>query len=429
MANTVVVVGTQWGDEGKGKITDFLGEQAHAIVRYQGGDNAGHTIKANNQTFALRLIPSGILHEKSISVIGNGVVINPKSLAQEIQYLKDKGVQKFNLRISNRAHLIMPYHILLDQLQEESKGDEKIGTTNRGIGPAYMDKASRVGIRVADLLEYDVFEKALKRNVEEKNEIFEKVYHHEGLNYKDFLDEFYEYGQQIKDLVCDTSLVLNDLIDDNKNVLFEGAQGIMLDLDQGTYPFVTSSNPAGGVTVGAGVGATKIDAVVGVAKAYTSRVGDGPFTTELHGSIAEQIREEGHEYGTVTSRPRRVGWLDLVILKHSIRAAGITSLSLNLLDVLTGHDTLKVCVAYELDGKRINYYPAGIKELNRCKPIYVELPGWKEDISQITTYKELPKNAQNYLNFISDETKVPISVFSVGPNRTQTIVLNDVWED
>ena len=316
--SSVVVVGSQWGDEGKGKITDFLSQNAEVIARYQGGDNAGHTIAFDGKTYKLRLIPSGIFYSDKISVIGNGVVLNPKSLVTELKYLHDNGVSTDNLRISNRAHVILPYHIVLDGLQEAAKKDNKIGTTNKGIGPAYMDKAARVGIRVADLLEKDTFEEKLRTNLEEKNRLFEKMYGHEPLKFEDIFEEYYEYGQVLKDYVTDTSVILNDALDSGKRVLFEGAQGVMLDIDQGTYPFVTSSNPvAGGVTIGSGVGPAKIDKVVGACKAYTSRVGDGPFPTELHDEIGDHIREVGHEYGTVTKRPRRIGWFDSVVMRHS----------------------------------------------------------------------------------------------------------------
>ena len=334
---SVVVVGTQWGDEGKGKITDFLSENAEVVARYQGGDNAGHTIKFDGKTYKLHLIPSGIFAKDKISVIGNGVVINPKSIVKELNYLRSENVSTDNLRISSRAHVILPYHIKLDKLQEASKGANKIGTTNKGIGPAYMDKAARVGIRIADLLDKEIFEERLRINLEEKNNVISKLYGAESLKFEDIFEEYYEYGQMIKQYVTDTSVILNDALDQGKRVLFEGAQGVMLDIDQGTYPFVTSSNPvAGGVTIGSGVGPAKIDTVIGVCKAYTSRVGDGPFPTELNNEIGDQIREVGREYGTTTGRPRRIGWFDSVVMRHSRRVSGITSLSLNSIDVLTG---------------------------------------------------------------------------------------------
>lgn len=426
--SSVVVVGSQWGDEGKGKITDFLSQNAEVIARYQGGDNAGHTIAFDGKTYKLRLIPSGIFYSDKISVIGNGVVLNPKSLVTELKYLQDNGVSTDNLRISNRAHVILPYHIVLDGLQEAAKKDNKIGTTNKGIGPAYMDKAARVGIRVADLLEKDTFEEKLRTNLEEKNRLFEKMYGHEPLKFEDIFEEYYEYGQVLKDYVTDTSVILNDALDSGKRVLFEGAQGVMLDIDQGTYPFVTSSNPvAGGVTIGSGVGPAKIDKVVGACKAYTSRVGDGPFPTELHDEIGDHIREVGHEYGTVTKRPRRIGWFDSVVMRHSKRVSGLTNLCLNCVDVLTGLDEIKICTAYELNGEKIYHYPASLKELSACKPVYETLPGWKEDITNCKTLKDLPENARNYIHRIQDLVGVKVSTFSVGPDREQTNVLDNVW--
>ena len=426
--SSVVVVGSQWGDEGKGKITDFLSQNAEVIARYQGGDNAGHTIAFDGKTYKLRLIPSGIFYSDKISVIGNGVVLNPKSLVTELKYLHDNGVSTDNLRISNRAHVILLYHIVLDGLQEAAKKDNKIGTTNKGIGPAYMDKAARVGIRVADLLEKDTFEEKLRTNLEEKNRLFEKMYGHEPLKFEDIFEEYYEYGQVLKDYVTDTSVILNDALDSGKRVLFEGAQGVMLDIDQGTYPFVTSSNPvAGGVTIGSGVGPAKIDKVVGACKAYTSRVGDGPFPTELHDEIGDHIREVGHEYGTVTKRPRRIGWFDSVVMRHSKRVSGLTNLCLNCVDVLTGLDEIKICTAYELNGEKIYHYPASLKELSACKPVYETLPGWKEDITNCKTLEDLPENARNYIHRIQDLVGVKVSTFSVGPDRKQTNVLDNVW--
>ena len=424
---SVVVVGTQWGDEGKGKITDFLSEEANVIARYQGGDNAGHTIKSDGKTYKLRLIPSGILYADKLSVIGNGVVVNPKSVVEELARLKAQGVDGENLRISNRAHVILPYHIELDRLQEASKGDQKIGTTNRGIGPAYMDKASRVGIRIADLLDKEIFAERLKFNLEEKNRQFVKLYDAKPLDFDTIFEEYYNYGQQIKKYVTDASVVLNDAIDQDQNVLFEGAQGVMLDIDQGTYPFVTSSNPAGGVTIGSGVGASKINRVVGVAKAYTSRVGDGPFPTEQFNAEGDYIRDAGHEYGTVTKRPRRIGWFDAVVLRHAKRVAGITNLCLNCIDVLTGLKTVKICKAYERNGEVIYHYPASLKELAQCKPVYEEMPGWDEDITGAKTLEDLPENARNYVKRLEELVGVPLATFSVGPDREQTNILYNVW--
>ncbi|MDX5484336.1 adenylosuccinate synthase [Bacillus pumilus] len=426
--SSVVVVGTQWGDEGKGKITDFLSENAEVIARYQGGNNAGHTIKFDGVTYKLHLIPSGIFYKEKTCVIGNGMVVDPKALVTELAYLHERNVSTDNLRISNRAHVILPYHLKLDEVEEERKGANKIGTTKKGIGPAYMDKAARIGIRVADLLDREVFEEKLARNLEEKNRLLEKMYDAEGFKIEDILDEYYEYGQQVKKYVVDTSVVLNDVLDEGRRVLFEGAQGVMLDIDQGTYPFVTSSNPvAGGVTIGSGVGPTKIQHVVGVSKAYTTRVGDGPFPTELHDEIGDQIREVGREYGTTTGRPRRVGWFDSVVVRHARRVSGITDLSLNSIDVLTGIEKLKICVAYKLNGEITEEFPASLKELAKCEPVYEEMPGWTEDITGVKNLSELPENARHYLERISQLTGIPLSIFSVGPDRSQTNVVRSVY--
>ena len=428
--SSVVVVGTQWGDEGKGKITDFLSEKAEYVARYQGGDNAGHTIQFGGETYKLHLIPSGIFSPEKLCIIGNGVVVNPKSLVTELAYLHERNITTDNLRISDRAHVILPYHIELDRLQEEAKGDKKIGTTIKGIGPAYMDKAARVGIRIADLLDREVFEERLRINLEDKNRQFTKLYDANPMNFEDIFEEYYEYGQQIKQYVCDTSVLLNDALDNGKRVLFEGAQGVMLDIDQGTYPFVTSSNPlAGGVTIGSGVGPSKVTKVVGVCKAYTSRVGDGPFPTELFDEIGSRIREVGREYGTTTGRPRRVGWFDSVVMRHSKRVSGITNLCLNSIDVLTGLETVKICVAYrKSNGEEISHYPASLVELGQCEPVYEELPGWTEDITGCRKLEELPIEAQNYVRRVSELVGVKISTFSVGPDRNQTNILEDVWE-
>ncbi|MGO4937997.1 adenylosuccinate synthase [Fundicoccus sp. Sow4_H7] len=426
---SVVVVGTQWGDEGKGKITDFLSENAEVIARYQGGDNAGHTIAFDNKTYKLHLIPSGIFASDKISVIGNGVVINPKSLVKELNYLKEEGISTENLRISDRAHVILPYHIELDRLQEEAKGDNKIGTTIKGIGPAYMDKAARIGIRIADLLDEQIFAERLEQNIRDKNELIIKVYQGEALDFDSIFEEYYAYGQEIAKYVTDTSVILNDALDQGKRVLFEGAQGVMLDIDQGTYPYVTSSNPvAGGVTIGSGVGPSKINKVVGVCKAYTSRVGDGPFPTELFDETGHQIREVGREYGTTTGRPRRVGWFDSVVMRHSKRVSGITNLSLNSIDVLSNLDTIKICTAYQLpNGELIEHYPASLKVLASCTPVYEELPGWDEDITSAKRFEDLPLNAQNYVRRIQELVGVGISTLSVGPDRSQTMILDSIW--
>lgn len=426
--STVVVVGTQWGDEGKGKITDFLAEKAEVVARYQGGNNAGHTIVFGGTKYKLHLIPSGIFYKEKICVIGNGMVVNPKALVEELDYLHSNGVSTDNLRISDRAHVIMPYHMKLDAAEEAQKGENKIGTTLKGIGPAYMDKSARIGIRIADLMDKDVFEEKLRRNLEEKNRLFEKYYETEGFTVKEILEEYMQYVERIRPYVMDTSVVLNDAIDAGKRVLFEGAQGVMLDIDQGTYPFVTSSNPvAGGVCIGSGVGPTKIHHVVGVAKAYTSRVGDGPFPTELHDEVGNQIREVGREYGTTTGRPRRVGWFDSVVVRHARRVSGITALSLNSLDVLSGLKTVKICAAYRYKGEIIEHYPANLNVLAECEPVYEELPGWDEDITGVRSLDELPANARHYVERITQLTGIPLSTFSVGPGREQTNIVRSVY--
>lgn len=426
--SSVVVVGTQWGDEGKGKITDYLSEHAEVIARYQGGNNAGHTIVFGGKTYKLHLIPSGIFYDDKICVIGNGMVIDPEALVEELHYLHKQGVSTENLRISNRAHLILPYHHKLDELEEEHKGDGKIGTTKKGIGPAYMDKAARIGIRVADLLEPEEFTAKLKRNLKEKNRLLEKMYDSPGFDAETIGEAYLAYGKEISRYVCDTSVVLNEALDAGRRVLFEGAQGVMLDIDQGTYPFVTSSNPvAGGVSIGSGVGPTKINHVVGVAKAYTTRVGDGPFPSELLGETGEMIRETGREYGTTTGRARRVGWFDSVVVRHARRVSGITDLSLNSLDVLSGHAIVKICVAYKYQGEVIEEFPASLNVLSKCEPVYEEMPGWKETITTAHSLDDLPENARHYLERITELTGISLSMFSVGPDRKQTHLLRGVY--
>ena len=425
----IAVVGSQWGDEGKGKITDFLSKDAAMAVRSNGGNNAGHTIEIGDKTFKMRLIPSGIFAAKKGAVIGNGVVINPEVMFGELDNLEKEGIDISGFKIFNRGQVIMAYHILQDTYQEEAKGDKKIGTTKNGIGPCYMDKASRIGIRVCDLLERDTFEEKLRTNLAEKNALFTKVYNKPALKFEDIFEKYLEYGQKMKKYVTDTSVVVNDALDKNEKVLFEGAQGVMLDIDEGTYPYVTSSNTiSGGIASGIGMGANRLNTVIGVCKAYTTRVGEGPFPTELLDEVGDRIRETAHEYGTVTGRPRRVGWFDSVALRHAKRVAGINALSLNLLDVFSGFDKIKIATAYELDGKKIDYYPASLKELYRCKPVYEELPAWDEDITNVKTWEDLPENAKKFLNRVSELVGVPLVTVSVGPDREQTIVLKNPWE-
>ncbi|AIG28900.1 adenylosuccinate synthase [Brevibacillus sp. 7WMA2] len=426
--STVVVVGTQWGDEGKGKITDYLAETAEVVARYQGGNNAGHTIIFDGNKYKLHLIPSGIFYKDKICVIGNGMVIDPKALVAELEYLHGHGFTTNNLKISDRAHVILPYHIKLDGVEEESRGQNKIGTTRKGIGPAYMDKAARIGIRIADLMDKEEFKEKLARNLVEKNRVLEKLYNEEGFKLEDIYEEYLKYAEIIRPYVTDTSVVLNDVIDNGNRVLFEGAQGVLLDIDQGTYPYVTSSNPiAGGVTIGSGVGPSKIHQVIGVAKAYTTRVGDGPFPTELHDATGDHIREVGFEFGTTTGRPRRIGWFDTVVVRHARRVSGITGLAITKLDTLSGIDKLRICTAYKYKGEILNEFPASLKVLAECEPVYEELEGWSEDITGIRDLNDLPATARHYIERITQLTGVPMSIFSVGPDREQTNVVRGIY--
>lgn len=420
---TLVIIGTQWGDEGKGKITDYLAEKADVVVRYQGGNNAGHTVEKGGVQYKLHLIPSGILYPDKICIIGNGVVIDPASLIDEIENLEKQGVSIENLKISDRAHIVFPYHIKQDELEEISKGKNDLGTTKRGIGPCYMDKSERIGIRVCDLLNSKVFEEKLRRNVERKNKLFKELYGTNGFDFEEIYKKYSGYAQKIKPFVTDTTVLLYDLIKSGKQVLFEGAQGTLLDLDLGTYPYVTASHPiAGGVTVGAGIGPTMIDEVIGVVKAYTTRVGKGPFPTELFDENGEFLRERGHEYGTTTGRPRRCGWLDAVILKYSVRVSGITHFALTKLDTLTGLKKIKICTGYKLNGEIITDFPASLEDLAQCEPIYEEFDGWEEDIQDVKTFDDLPYNAQKYIKRIEELMGIKAAIISVGPERNQTIV-------
>ncbi|XMB67823.1 adenylosuccinate synthase [Mycoplasmatota bacterium zrk1] len=422
--SNVVVVGTQWGDEGKGKITDFLAQRADVVVRYQGGNNAGHTIVFNGEKFALHLLPSGVLSPDKINIMANGMVINPEALISEIKGLKERGITNFDLRISNRAHIVFPYHIELDSAFENT-GSDKIGTTKRGIGPTYTDKAFRSGLRMGDLLDLDYFKKRLKAALDIKNNVL-KMMNRETINFDDLYQKYLGYREIIKDYICDTSVLLNELLEDKK-VLFEGAQGVMLCIDHGTYPFVTSSSPtAASVPLYTGIAPRHINNVLGIIKAYTTRVGEGAFPTEFSNEVADKIRKTGNEYGTSTGRPRRIGWLDLVVLNHTKRVSGITGLSVMLLDVLSGIQTLKICVAYKYKGEIINVMPSIVDHLNECEPVYIEMPGWQEDITEVTSFDELPMNAKNYLNKIQELTGINVKMFSVGPDRKQTIEVEEV---
>ena len=419
-----VVLGAQWGDEGKGKMTDYLAEEAEVIVRFQGGNNAGHTVEVGDKQYKLHLIPSGILHDNKLNIIGNGVVVDPKALFTEIDYLEAEGVKVTpnKLIISDRAHVIMPYHKILDKLKEKARGKNDIGTTGKGIGPCYTDKFERSGIRICDLIDEEVFKAKLKENIEAKNKYIVNVLDGEALNYDEILKEYLELAERLRPYVQDTSVRLYDEIKEDKTVLFEGAQGMLLDIDYGTYPYVTSSNTtACGVANGSGIGPTMITNAVGIAKAYTTRVGKGPFPTELDNEIGEWIREKGHEYGVTTGRSRRCGWLDLVILKTTVRVSGLTSLCVTKIDTLAGLEKLKICVGYKFNGKVIDYFPASLNDLAKCEPIYEEFEGWGEEVAEARSYDELPENAKKYLNRIEELTGTKISIIGVGPRRDQTI--------
>ena len=426
---TVAVVGSQWGDEGKGKVIDFLATQADVVVRGQGGNNAGHTLVVDGKKFALRLRPSGILNSNTINVIGNGIVFDPKGFFEEIEMLESNGISTKNIKISDRAHIVFPYHKELDGLAEEARGDNKIGTTKKGIGPCYMDKTERSGIRVCDLMDKEIFAKKLKLQVDAKNKLVTGVYGKEAMfDFDEIYNEFIVYAEKMRPYVEDTTVIVYDAIKANKKVLFEGAQGTLLDLDLGTYPFVTSSHPtSGGFAVGAGVGPNMIKDVVGIVKAYTTRVGEGPFVTELFDETGDRIRTQGHEFGTVTGRARRCGWFDAVIVKYAARVNGLTSISFMLLDVLTGFDKIKICTAYKMGDKIVNNFPASLEDLAKCEPVYEELDGWHEDITKVEKFEDLPENAKKYIARIEELIGVNVDLVSVGPNRTQTIIRKNIF--
>lgn len=425
---TMVVVGTQWGDEGKGKVTDYLAERSDVVVRYQGGNNAGHQIRLNGQKFDLHLLPSGILYENKTCVIGNGVVIDPRALLREMDQIQGMGVPLANLLVSDRAHIVLPYHVRLDELEEDRRAEDRLGTTRKGIGPAYVDKASRTGVRVADLIEPNAFYRLVKENLAEKNRLFERLYGIEPMKAEDILDEYSELADRIRPHVADTSLYLDEAIARGEDILFEGAQAAMLDLDHGTYPYVTSSSPvAGGVCVGAGIGPTKIDRVIGVVKSYTTRVGAGPFVSELDEQLAHRIREAGHEYGVTTGRPRRVGWLDAVVLRHARRVNGLDGIAVTKLDILSGLEELKICVGYRCDGRETDAVPAGISQLQRCEPVYETLPGWDEDIGAVRSFSDLPREARGYLERVSELTGLPLFLFGTGAERVQAVEVEPIF--
>ena len=425
--SNIVIVGTQWGDEGKGKIVDLLAEFADIVVRFQGGNNAGHTMVVDGEQFISHLVPSGILQGKTC-LLGNGMVVDPEVLVKELDNLNSKGINvgPDRLKISEKAHIIMPYHKAIDLARENMKGDQKIGTTGRGIGPCYEDKATRRGIRFVDLLDPKDFEDKVKTILEEKNFYLKQYFSAEPIDPSGIIDQYKGYADRLSPHVINISVVMNQAIRENKQILFEGAQGTHLDIDHGTYPFVTSSNTvSGNACCGSGIGPKEISGVVGIVKAYTTRVGSGPFPTELFDEIGDKIQKKGAEFGATTGRRRRCGWLDTVLLRNAARLNGLTGLVITKLDVLDGLEELKICTGYEHNGKIIRDFPASLKTLGSCKPIYEVLPGWMEDISDIRKIEDLPKNARHYLDRIAELTETPIDIVSVGPGREETIVINN----
>ncbi len=425
MAN-VVVIGAQWGDEGKGKITDLLSRSADVVVRYQGGVNAGHTIVVEDKVLKLHLIPSGILYPETICLIGSGTVVDPKVLINEIKMLVDNDIDISGLKLASSAHVTMPYHRLLDQAMEEQRGTLRIGTTGRGIGPTYADKAHRNGIRVIDLLNRNKLRERLEVPLAEKNGLLNKIYNIAPLKLNDIVDEYLSYGNELEKHVVDCTRTIHQAAEEKKNILFEGAQGTLLDLDHGTYPYVTSSNPvSGGACIGAGVGPTLIDRVIGVAKAYTTRVGEGPFPTELKGEINDLLCDRGGEFGTTTGRRRRCGWFDGVIGKYAVKVNGLDCLAITKLDVLDELDEIKVCISYQLNGEEIDYFPSSAEDFAKCSPIFKTLPGWKCSTANCRKLDDLPSAAMSYLRFLAELMAVPIAIVSLGANRDQTIVIED----
>ena len=422
----LILLGAQWGDEGKGKATDLLGDRVDYVVRYQGGNNAGHTVVIGDQKYALHLLPSGVLSKNCVPVIGNGVVIDPAVLLQEIKGLNDRGIDTSRLVISTNAHLITPYHRTIDKVTERFLGKSKIGTTGRGIGPAYADKINRIGIRVQDLFDPSILRQKLESALRDKNQVLIKVFNRKNIEVEEVFHEYMEYAELLRPYITDTALLLNQALDQGKTVLLEGSQGTLLDVDHGTYPFVTSSNPtAGGACSGSGIGPTKIDRVIGILKAYVTRVGSGPFPTELFDEDGEALRRIGGEVGVTTGRNRRCGWFDGPIARYATRVNGLTDFFLTKLDVLTGWEKIPVCVAYEIDGKRVEEVPSNQSDFHHAKPIYEYLDGWKEDISGCKTFAQLPINAQKYVEFLEDISGAPMSAIGVGPGRDQTIVVRD----
>lgn len=424
---SIIVMGAQWGDEGKGKATDQLGDRVDYVVRYSGGNNAGHTLVVDGEKYAVHLLPSGILNPHATPVIGNGVVVDPEVLFQEIDMLGERGVPVEKLKISANAHIIAPYHRTLDKVTERFLGKRRIGTTGRGVGPAYADKVNRIGIRMQDLFDESILRQKVESALDQKNHLLVKVYNRRALDPVQIADELLTYAERLEPMVCDTTRLLNQALDRDEVVLFEGAQAHHLDVDHGTYPYVTSSNPtAGGAATGTGIGPTRIDRVVGIAKAYTTRVGEGPFPTELHDATGDKLREDGGEYGATTGRPRRCGWYDPLVVEVAAMANAFTDIFLTKLDVLTGWDTIPVCVAYDINGRRVEEFPVNQSDFHAAKPIYEEMPGWHEDISGCREFGDLPQAAQDYVKRLEELSGARISGIGVGPSREQSIMINDL---
>ncbi len=427
--STLVIVGAQWGDEAKGKLVDVLGSEADVVVRYSGGNNAGHTVITGGKIYKFQLIPAGILHPGTIAIIGSGMVVCPKGLLEELDRTLAQKADLGDLRISSAAHVVFPYHRMLDALEEEARGENKIGTTSRGIGPAYQDKVARFGIRMGEFVQPDIFEKRLHEVLDYKNRLL-TMFGSETLDFQPLFDEYRAYAERLRPMVGDTEITVQRAVEDGKRVLFEGAQGTFLDLDSGTYPYVTSSHPiSGGACLGTGVGPRSLQNILGVCKAYTTRVGSGPFPTELHEEIGEYIREKGQEYGTVTGRHRRCGWLDMVMLRQSTRLNSLSGWVLTRLDVLSGIETLKVATSYRFDGSEIDHIPQNIWDFAKVEPVYEELQGWEENLQSCRSIDDLPPAAKRYLEFVQDHTKTPVAILSIGPDREETIFLrrNLIW--
>ncbi len=427
--STIAVVGAQWGDEGKGKAIDYLATRADIVVRAQGGNNAGHSVVIDGTKYALHLIPSGILNPGAKNIIGNGAVFDPEGFFEELEGLQKNGIDTSEIYISDRVHIVFPYHKVLDGITERAKGSKKVGTTNKGIGPCYMDKMARVGIRGCDMLDDDLFREKLSEQIDAKNEMITRLYNEEPLDKEAILEQYCDYAKKLKPYITDTSVMLAEALAEGKKILFEGAQGAMLDIDLGTYPYVTSSHPvSGGFTAGAGISPRSIDEIIGIVKAYTTRVGAGPFVSEEDNETGDKIREIGHEYGVTTGRPRRCGWLDLVQVKYAARINGLTGISLMLLDVLDSFETVKVCIGYDHDGEVLTDFPASLDLIEQCRPVYKELKGWNTPITECTSYEELPEEAKEYIRTIEEYTGVPVQIVSVGPDRKQTMVRTTFFE-